>query len=97
MLAHRWVIEAGQPILELLILWCHRHTEEATWENYDLLTTQFLDFRVVDNAFYRKGSNDTIPLKFYSRRKIRVQSAAEKDQFKSLLNYLFDPFSSYKT
>ncbi|GJS46567.1 retrotransposon gag domain, retroviral aspartyl protease [Tanacetum coccineum] len=37
-LDHRWVIEAGQPVLELLILWCHRLAEEATWENYDLLT-----------------------------------------------------------
>ncbi|GJU65722.1 copia protein [Tanacetum coccineum] len=97
MLAHRWVIEAGQPVLELLILWCHRPTEEATWENYDLLTTQFPDFRLEDKAFYREGSNDTIPLKVYSRRKNQVKSAAEKDQFKSLLNYLFDPFSGLKT
>ncbi|GJT83091.1 peroxidase 64 [Tanacetum coccineum] len=92
-LAHRWVIEVGQPVLELLILWCHRRTEEATWENYDLLTTQFSDFRLEDEAFYREGSNDTIPLKVYSRRKNQVKSAAEKAQFKSLLNYLFDPFS----
>nr|GEU42713.1 retrotransposon Gag domain, retroviral aspartyl protease [Tanacetum cinerariifolium] len=92
-LAHRWVIEAGQPILELLILWCHRPAEEATWENYDLLTTQFPDFRLEDKAFYREGSNDTLPLKVYSRRKNQVKSSAEKGQFNSLLKYLFDPFS----
>ncbi|GKA72046.1 hypothetical protein Tco_0778262 [Tanacetum coccineum] len=40
MLARRWVIEAGQPVLELLILWCHCRDEKAAWENYDLLTTQ---------------------------------------------------------
>ncbi|PWA81057.1 hypothetical protein CTI12_AA191120 [Artemisia annua] len=72
-LAHCWVIEAGQPVLELLILWCHRPAEEATWENYDLLTTQFPDFRLEDKAFYREGSNDTFPLKVYSRRKNRIK------------------------
>ncbi|GJS86702.1 copia protein [Tanacetum coccineum] len=62
-LAHRWVIEAGQPVLELLILWCHCPAEKAAWENYDILTTQFPDFRLEDKAFYREGSNDTLPLK----------------------------------
>ncbi|KAD4384176.1 hypothetical protein E3N88_24344 [Mikania micrantha] len=40
--AHRWVLEAGQPVLELLIHWQNRPTEEATWECYDLLKNQFL-------------------------------------------------------
>ncbi|GJV69675.1 hypothetical protein Tco_1485184 [Tanacetum coccineum] len=75
-LAQRWVIEVGQPVLELLIL-----------------TTQFPNFRLEDKAFYREGSNDTLPLKVYSRRKNRVKSLAEKGQFNSLLKYLFDPFS----
>ncbi|KAJ0900594.1 putative nucleotidyltransferase, Ribonuclease H [Helianthus annuus] len=95
-LAHRWVTEAGHPVLELLILWDHRPSEEATWENYDLLAAQFPDFRLEDKAFYREGSNDTYPL-VYSRRKNRVKISAEKAQFSSLLNYLFDPFSGGKT
>ncbi|GKB89284.1 hypothetical protein Tco_0961556 [Tanacetum coccineum] len=78
MLARRWVIEAGQHVLELLILWCHCRDEKAAWENYDLLTTQFPDFRLEDKAFYREGSNDTLPLKVYSRRNNRVKSSAEK-------------------
>nr|GEU84868.1 copia protein [Tanacetum cinerariifolium] len=91
-LAPHRVIEAGQPVLELLILWCHRPAEEATWENYDLLTTQFPDFHLEDKAFYREESNDTLPLKVYSRRKNRVKSSAGKGQFNSLLKYLIDPF-----
>nr|GEZ82267.1 biorientation of chromosomes in cell division protein 1-like 1 isoform X2 [Tanacetum cinerariifolium] len=35
-ITHRWVYEAGQPVLKLLIAWCNRHVEEATWETYDL-------------------------------------------------------------
>ncbi|GKB03766.1 transposon ty3-G gag-pol polyprotein [Tanacetum coccineum] len=35
-ITHRWVYEAGQPVLELLISWCNRPVEEATWETYDL-------------------------------------------------------------
>nr|GEW37904.1 zinc finger, CCHC-type [Tanacetum cinerariifolium] len=34
---HRWVYEAGQPLLELLIALCNRPVEEATWETYDLV------------------------------------------------------------
>nr|GEV40358.1 retrotransposon Gag domain, retroviral aspartyl protease [Tanacetum cinerariifolium] len=36
-ITNRWVYEAGQPILELLIAWCNRHVEEATWGTYDLV------------------------------------------------------------
>ncbi|XP_076939002.1 uncharacterized protein LOC143607440 [Bidens hawaiensis] len=34
---HRWVTEAGHPVLELLVSWNQRPLEEATWEMYDLL------------------------------------------------------------
>ncbi|KAL8241556.1 hypothetical protein R6Q59_014910 [Mikania micrantha] len=43
-LQHRWVIEAGHPVSELLVSCCNRPVEEATWESYDLLSTQFLSF-----------------------------------------------------
>jgi hypothetical protein len=38
-LDYRWVLEAGQPVLELLISWMHRPKEEATWESYDLFSS----------------------------------------------------------
>ncbi|GJX11480.1 retrotransposon gag domain, retroviral aspartyl protease [Tanacetum coccineum] len=71
-LAHRWVNEVGKQVLELLIFWCDRPQEEATWETYDLLADQFPNFRLEDKAFYREGSNDTIPVKVYTRKKNRV-------------------------
>ncbi|GJZ37440.1 putative nucleotidyltransferase, ribonuclease H [Tanacetum coccineum] len=54
---HRWVLEAGQPVLELLVSWNQRPLEEATWETYDLLAEQFPNFRLEDKAFYR-GKNE---------------------------------------
>nr|GEY46147.1 retrotransposon Gag domain, retroviral aspartyl protease [Tanacetum cinerariifolium] len=62
-ITHRWVYEAGQPVLELLIAWCNRPVEEATWETYDLVVEQFPEFRLEDKAFYREGSNDKDQLK----------------------------------
>ncbi|KAD3640576.1 hypothetical protein E3N88_29799 [Mikania micrantha] len=46
--SHRWVLEAGVYVLELLIEWQHRPMEEATWESYDLLAAQLPLFRVSD-------------------------------------------------
>ncbi|GJU80924.1 putative nucleotidyltransferase, ribonuclease H [Tanacetum coccineum] len=75
-ITHRWVYEAGQPVLELLITWCNRPVEEVTWETYDLVAEQFPTFRLEDKTFYREGSNDKDPpLKVYSRRKDRVTAA----------------------
>ncbi|KAK9057995.1 hypothetical protein SSX86_022835 [Deinandra increscens subsp. villosa] len=75
-ITHRWVHEAGQPVLELLISWCNRPVEESTWETYDLVAEQFPAFRLEDKAFYREGSNDKDPpLKVYSRWKNRVTAA----------------------
>ncbi|GKB01433.1 retrotransposon gag domain, retroviral aspartyl protease [Tanacetum coccineum] len=56
-LNHRWVLEAGQPVLELLVSWNQRPLEEATWETYDLLAEQFPNFRLDDKAFYQGGSH----------------------------------------
>ena len=78
---HRWVQEAGQPVLELLISWCHRPTEEATWETYDLVAEQFPKFRLEDKAFYRGGSNDTQPLKVYTRKKKDQVQIDDQAQF----------------
>nr|GFA56217.1 manganese-transporting ATPase [Tanacetum cinerariifolium] len=63
------VYKAGKQVLELLISWCDRPQEEATWEAYDLLVDQFLNFCLEDKAFYQEGSNDTIPVKVYTRKK----------------------------
>ncbi|GKB06982.1 hypothetical protein Tco_0835215 [Tanacetum coccineum] len=70
---HRWVLEAGQPVLELLVSWNQRPLEEANWETYDLLAEQFPNFRLEDKAFYRGGSNDT-NLRVYTRKKTRVKA-----------------------
>nr|GEV48627.1 retrotransposon-related protein [Tanacetum cinerariifolium] len=74
-ITHRWVYEAGQPVLELLIAWCNRPVEEATWETYDLVAEQFPEFRLEDKAFYREGSNDKDQLKMYARKRKRVTTA----------------------
>nr|GEU52733.1 peroxidase 64 [Tanacetum cinerariifolium] len=89
-LAHRWVYEAVKQVLELLISLCDRPHEEATWEAYDLLVNQFLNFRLEDKAFYREGSNDTIPVKVYTRKKNRVNETGQT-QFSSIFGYWLDP------
>ncbi|VFQ89696.1 unnamed protein product [Cuscuta campestris] len=53
-LSHHRVWEAGQHVLELLISWCQRPVEEATWECYDLLRAQFPSFRLEDKSFWKK-------------------------------------------
>nr|GEZ98557.1 peroxidase 64 [Tanacetum cinerariifolium] len=75
--AHRWVYEAGKQVLELLISWCDRPQEEAAWEAYDLLVDKFLNFCLEDKAFYQEGSNDTIPVKVYTRKKNRVSETGQ--------------------
>ncbi|GKE07039.1 retrotransposable element Tf2 [Tanacetum coccineum] len=87
-LAHRWVNEAGKQVLELLISWCDRPQEEATWEAYDLLADQFSNFRLEDKTFYQEGSNDTIPVKVYTRKKNRVKG---QSQFNLIFGYWLDP------
>ncbi|XP_076912514.1 uncharacterized protein LOC143570856 [Bidens hawaiensis] len=91
--AHRWVQEADEPVLELLISCCNIPVKEATWENYDLLVAQFPSFLFEDKAFYRAGSNDTTPLKVYSRKKKRVDPAAYLEQLQWVLGHIWDPFN----
>ncbi|GJR70322.1 putative nucleotidyltransferase, ribonuclease H [Tanacetum coccineum] len=81
-LAHRWVYEAGKQVLELLISWCDRPQEEATWETYDLLVDQFPNFRLEDKAFYRERSNDT--------KKNQVNETV-LTRFNSIFGYWLDP------
>ncbi|KAF5757863.1 putative nucleotidyltransferase, Ribonuclease H [Helianthus annuus] len=90
-IAQRWVYEAGQRVLELLISWCNRPVEEATWESYELFTNQFPDFRLEDKAFYGEGSNDTSPLKVYTRRNKGRVKASETGQLNSVFGYWTDP------
>ncbi|GKA73531.1 ty3-gypsy retrotransposon protein, partial [Tanacetum coccineum] len=80
--AHRWVYEAGKQVLELLISWCDRPQEEATWETYDLLVDQFPNFRLEDKAFYRERSNDT--------KKNQVNETV-LTRFNSIFGYWLDP------
>ncbi|KAJ0440472.1 putative nucleotidyltransferase, Ribonuclease H [Helianthus annuus] len=89
-ITHRWVQEAGQPILELLVSWRDRPVEESTWETYDLMAEQFPDFRLEDKAFYREGSNDKVPLKVYSRKKNKT-AAANLEEFNYIFGSWFNP------
>ncbi|KAK1412798.1 hypothetical protein QVD17_34311 [Tagetes erecta] len=98
-LAHRWVPTPHAPTLELLVSWDDRPTEEATWEDYDLLVGQFPDFRLEDKSFYREGSIDAYPtpLKVYSRRKKGADGSGSNKKSMELLQlifgYGFDPFN----
>ncbi|VFQ65407.1 unnamed protein product [Cuscuta campestris] len=95
-LSHRWVWEAGQHVLELLISWCQRPVEEATWECYDLLRAQFPSFRLEDKSFYRAGSSDKPPIRLvYSRRKKKMAKGgpAEVEQLKMLMGISNNPLS----
>nr|GFC63981.1 histone H3-K9 methyltransferase [Tanacetum cinerariifolium] len=89
-ITHRWVYEAGQPVLELLITWCNRPVKEATWETYDLVAEQFLEFRLKDKAFYREGSNDKDQLKVYARKRKRV-TTANMEQLNSIFGNWLNP------
>lgn len=70
-LSHRWVNESGVPTLQLLIQWRHHPIEEATWEDYGLISGQFPSFHLEDNAYFQEGCTDKnpAPLKTYPRRK----------------------------
>nr|GEU47284.1 transposon Ty3-G Gag-Pol polyprotein [Tanacetum cinerariifolium] len=50
-ITHRWIYEAGQPVLELLISCCNRPVEEAARETYDLVAEQFLNFALRSRRF----------------------------------------------
>ncbi|GKD25560.1 retrotransposon gag domain, retroviral aspartyl protease, partial [Tanacetum coccineum] len=76
---HRWVLEAGQPVLELLVSWNQRPLGEATWETYDLLAEQFPNFCLEDKVFYRGRSNDT-NMRVYTRKKTRVKAGDQVQQ-----------------
>ncbi|GJY35343.1 hypothetical protein Tco_0420721, partial [Tanacetum coccineum] len=86
---HRWVLEAGQLVLELLVSWNQRRLGKATWETYDLLAEQFPNFRLEDKAFYRGGSNDT-NMRVYTRKKTRVK-AGDQVQFNAIFGSWVDP------
>ncbi|GJT96460.1 putative nucleotidyltransferase, ribonuclease H [Tanacetum coccineum] len=53
-ISHRWVSEARNLVLELLISWSNRPVEEATWESYDLLKEQFPNFALRTRRFTGK-------------------------------------------
>ena len=68
------------PSLELLIQWQGCPSEEASWEDYDLLAGQFPSFRLEDKSFFQDGSIDKSPpplLLTYSRKRT---CGKDKDQ-----------------
>lgn len=64
--------------MELLIQWLNHPIEEASWEDYNLLTGQFPSFRLEDKSYFQEGCTDMRPshLKTYSRRK---RGSGDKD------------------
>ncbi|KAD2393285.1 hypothetical protein E3N88_40262 [Mikania micrantha] len=96
--AHRWVLEAGQPVLELLIHWQNRPIEEATWECYDLLKNQFPTFRLADKSSFGEGSivTNNTPVRVYQRRNRKKTEQAQiqlLDQLKIATGLIVDPLS----
>ncbi|KAD4888237.1 hypothetical protein E3N88_20310 [Mikania micrantha] len=75
-LDHRWLSVAGSTVLEILIQWKDRPLEEATWEEYDLVSQQFPSFRLGDKSTFGQGSNDTNPVKVYVRKNRKVKQMA---------------------
>lgn len=71
-LSHCWINEFGIPTLDLLIQWCNRPLEEATWEDYNLLARQFPSSRFEDKSYFEEGCTDMnpAPFKTYSRRRL---------------------------
>ena len=47
--------EGAKHNLELLVQWTDHPLEEASWENYDLVKGQFLDFHLEDNVYFSEG------------------------------------------
>ncbi|KAC9774269.1 hypothetical protein E3N88_45275 [Mikania micrantha] len=93
-LDHRWISEAGQRVLELLISWVNRPLDEANWESYDLLVEQFPHFHLEDKTSYGEGCNDTIPLQVYKRKRKRMQHVEREidmEQLNSIFEFHLDP------
>lgn len=47
-LTHRWTTQGRTQTLEVLMKWQHRPVEEASWEEYDLISEQFPTFPLED-------------------------------------------------
>lgn len=69
--------------IEVLIQWRGLPPLEATWEPYELLKHQFLEFHLEDKVSFVGGSNDRPPIQIkYQRRKSKA--GAEKEGQESL-------------
>ncbi|GJZ43956.1 zinc finger, CCHC-type containing protein [Tanacetum coccineum] len=99
-ISHRWVSEAGNLVLELLISWSNRPVKEATWESYDLIKEQFHNFCLEDKSFYQEGNNDTTGLHVYTRKQKWVKTydpdLNELDQFNAIFGIWLDPLGQEK-
>ncbi|VFQ98819.1 unnamed protein product, partial [Cuscuta campestris] len=62
-LDHRW----KGSTLELLIQWKGRPDEESSWEEYESIRQQYLDFQHEDTVVFKNGSNDKIWITFNKR------------------------------
>lgn len=54
-LAHHWVHDSGLSVLELLVQCNGCPIEEASWEDYDFLQSQFPTFCLDDKAHFQEG------------------------------------------
>nr|GEU69839.1 retrotransposon Gag domain, retroviral aspartyl protease [Tanacetum cinerariifolium] len=88
-ISHRWVYEAGNLVLDLLISWSNRPVEEATWESYDFLKEKFSNFRLEDKSFYQEGSNDTTGLQVYTRKHMNGSKHMTRTQMNRINLMLF--------
>nr|GEV19834.1 peroxidase 64 [Tanacetum cinerariifolium] len=88
-LTHRWI--SGSNTLELLVQWQNRPVEEATWEDYDLLSGQFPHFCLEDKASFPWGSTDRKLIHTYS---IGNKSNGKREEFGPEINHLVFQFES---
>ncbi|KAF7812228.1 retrotransposon gag domain, Retroviral aspartyl protease [Senna tora] len=85
-LKQHWGKESSVKVLDLLVQWKGRPIEEASWENYGQLPTQFPHFLIEDKSVFQGGSSDR-PLITYSRRPRQLQPKCQNNCF-DLINVL---------
>lgn len=78
-LSRRWVKETGIPTLGLLVQWKDRPFEEASWESFDFLASQFPSFRLEDKSSFYVGSY-AIPISTLKNLLRKKWRAPDKEQ-----------------
>ena len=57
MLAHKTVQQHHYDVPQVLIKWHHRPRDEATWEDFTTIKSQFLKYQLKDKLVIIRGGN----------------------------------------